>query len=152
MTRIDPGQNPSIRYAPWLWLLLALFVIRVLAQPLSLIIDTPLLPRFESWHSGVLPYPVLVTAQVLIIAWFARTAWRFGKGDVLPSRRRGVVFLAFGSVYFLFMLARLVLGLTIMRDSRWFTSYLPTAFHLVLASWLLIYGQFHFRESSSVHT
>ena len=145
MTGIDQSQNPSIRYARWLWLLLALFVVRVLAQPLSLIIDTPLLPRFESWHSGVLPYPALVAAQVLIIAWFARTAWRFGKGDVVPSYRLGVFFLAFGSLYFLFMLARLLLGLTIKSDSRWFTSYLPTAFHLVLASWLLVYGRFHFK-------
>jgi hypothetical protein len=126
-------------------LLLALFVLRVLAQPLSLIIDSPLLPRFESWHGGVLPYPALVAAQILIIAWFARTSWRFGKGDVVPHYRRGVFFLAFGSLYFLFMLARLLLGLTIMRDSRWFTSYLPTGFHLVLASWLLVYGQFHRR-------
>ena len=128
-----------------LWLLLALFVVRVLAQPLSLIIDTPLLPRFESWHSGVLPYPALVLAQLLIIAWFAHIAWRFGKGEVVPSYRRGVFFLAFGSVYFVFMLVRLLLGLTIMRDSRWFTSYLPTAFHLVLATWLLTYGHFHLR-------
>ena len=126
-------------------MLLALFLLRVLAQPLSLIIDTPLLPRFESWHSGVLPYPVLVAAQILIIAWFARTAWRFGKGEVVPRHRRGVFFLLFGSAYFLFMLARLLLGLTIMRDSRWFTSYLPTTFHLVLASWLLVYGQFHLK-------
>ncbi|HJP61590.1 MAG TPA: hypothetical protein VJ865_16395 [Gemmatimonadaceae bacterium] len=103
------------------------------------------MPRFESWHSGVLPYAGLVAAQVLIIAWFARTAWRFGKGDVVPRSRLGLYFLVFGSVYFLFMLARLALGLTIMRDSRWFTSYLPTAFHLVLASWLLVYGKFHFQ-------
>ena len=46
------------------------------------------------------------------------------------------------------MLIRLLLGLTIMRDSRWFTSYLPTAFHLVLASWLLVYGHFHLRYGS----
>jgi len=103
------------------------------------------LPRFESWHSGVLPYPALVAAQLLIIAWFARTTLRFGNGDVVPSYRRGIFFLAFGGVYFLLMLTRLLLGLTTMRNSRWFTSYLPTAFHLVLASWLLVYGEFHFR-------
>ncbi|HKR08916.1 MAG TPA: hypothetical protein VJS39_07000 [Gemmatimonadaceae bacterium] len=124
---------------------MALFVVRVLAQPLSLIIDTPLSPRFESWQSGLLPYPALVAAQLLIIVWFARTAWRFGKGDVVAHYRRGVFFLALGSLYFLFMLVRLLLGLSIMRDSRFFTSYLPTAFHLVLASWLLVYGHFHLR-------
>lgn len=139
------NPNPSRKYAPWLWLLLGLFVVRVVAQPLALIIDTPLLPRFESWHSGVLPYPALVIAQFLIIAWFARTAARFGNGNVVPGHRRGGFFLLFASVYFLTMLTRLVLGLTIYRESRWFTSYIPTVFHLVLATWLLLYGHYHYR-------
>jgi uncharacterized protein len=128
--------------------LLALFVVRVVAQPLSLIIHSPLLPPFESWHGGVLPYPALLLAQLLIIAWFARTAWRFSHGDAVPHRRRGIFFLAFGTMYFMFMLVRLVLGLTVMRDSRWFTSYLPTTFHLVLATWVLLYGHFHFKYGS----
>ena len=142
------NPNPSKTHAQWLWLLLAIFVVRVIAQPLALILETPLLPRFESWHSGVLPYPALVVAQLLIIAWFARTSSRFGNGEVVPRRRRGVFFLFFGSVYFLTMFARLVLGLTVYRESRWFTSYIPTVFHLVLASWLLLYGHYHYRYGS----
>jgi len=114
----------------------------------SLIVDSPLLPRFESWHGGVLPYPALLVAQLLIIAWFARTAWRFSRGEATANRRRGIFFLAFGTVYFLTMLARLMLGLTIYRESRWFTSYLPTSFHLVLASWLLLYGHFNYKYGS----
>ena len=46
------------------------------------------------------------------------------------------------------MLARLLLGLTIYRESRWFTSYLPTTFHLVLACWLLLYGHFNYKYGS----
>ena len=129
--------------------MLALFVIRVIAQPLSLIVDSPLLPRFESWHGGVLPYPALLLAQLLIIAWFTRTAWRFSKGDVTPHRRRGVWVMTFGMIYFVTMLARLILGLTVMRGSRWFTSYLPTFFHLVLASFLLLYAHYHLRATET---
>lgn len=129
--------------------MLALFIVRVVAQPLSLIIDSPLLPRFDAWHGGVLPYPALLAAQVLIIVWFARTAWRFSRGEAVPRRGLGIFFLVFGTVYFLTMLARLVLGLTIYRESRWFTSYLPTVFHLVLASWLLVYGRYHYKYSSA---
>lgn len=110
-----------------------------------MIVESPLLPRFESWQGSTLPYPALLVAQLLIIAWFARTAWRFSHGDASPSRRRGIFFLTFGAVYFLTMLTRLLLGLTIYRESRWFTSYLPTAFHLVLASWLMVYAHFHYR-------
>ena len=131
--------------------MLGLFIVRVIAQPLSLVVDSPLLPRFESWHGGVLPYPALLLAQLLIIAWFARTAWRFSKGDVAPHRRRGIWVTAFGVVYFLTMLARLILGLTVMRESRWFTSYLPTFFHVVLASFLLLYGHFHLQAAKTTN-
>ena len=134
----------SRKHAPWLWLLLALFTVRVVAQPIALVTSAPFLPPFESWHSGVLPYPALVAAQLLIIAWFARTAWRFGRGDVIPNYRLGVWMLVFGGVYFATMLLRLVLGLTVLSTSRWFSSTLPTLFHLVLASYLLVYGHFHF--------
>jgi hypothetical protein len=133
------------QHARWLWLLLALFIARVVAQPIALLTSAPFLPPFESWHSGVLPYPALVAAQLLIIAWFAWTAWRFSNGNVTPSRRLGISMLAFGGIYFATMLVRLVLGLTILSTNRWFSSILPTMFHLVLASYLLVYGHFHFR-------
>jgi hypothetical protein len=134
-------------YARLLWLLLALFVIRVVAQPLALLTSAPFLPPFEAWHSGLLPYPALVAAQLLIIAWLARTAWRFSMATVTPSYRVGVSTLTIGAIYFGVMLLRLVLGLTILSSSRWFSSILPTVFHLVLASYLLVYGHFHFRHA-----
>lgn len=141
-------MQSSREYARWLWLLLALFIVRVIAQPLALLTSAPFLPPFESWHSGVLPYPALVAAQLLIIAWLARTAWRFSSGDVTPSYRVGISMLTMGAVYFAIMLVRLVLGLTILSSNRWFSSILPTVFHLVLASYLLLYGHFHFRHAS----
>ena len=78
------NSKPSQRYAPWLWLLLGLFALRVVAQPIALQVDTPLLPRFESWHSGLLPYPVLVITQVIIVLWLARTSRAFTHGAVVP--------------------------------------------------------------------
>jgi hypothetical protein len=138
-------RSASARYAPWLWLLLALFAVRVIAQPLSLLTNSPNLPPFDAWQGSGLPYPVLLAAQLLIIAFMARTATRFRRGDVVPRYRLGVWLLVLGSVYFLTMFFRLVLGLTVLRESRWFSAYLPTTFHLVLASWLLLVGRFHFR-------
>ena len=141
-------MRSSREYARWLWLLLALFIVRVIAQPLALLTSAPFLPPFEAWHSGLLPYPALVAAQLLIIAWLARTAWRFSNAAVTPSYRVGVSMLTLGAVYFAVMLLRLVLGLTILSSNRWFSSILPTVFHLVLASYLLVYGHFHFRHAS----
>jgi hypothetical protein len=57
----------SKRYAAG-WLFLALFAVRVVAQPLSLVVHSAVLPPFESWHSGALPYGLLVASQVAILA------------------------------------------------------------------------------------
>ena len=142
------NSKPSQRYAPWLWLLLGLFTIRVLAQPIALHVDTPLLPRFESWHSGLLPYPVLVLTQVVVMLWLARTAWAFTTGAIAPRSRFGVVTMTLGGVYFAAMVMRLLLGATVLTDARWFASPLPTVFHLVLATYLLLFGHFHWRYGS----
>ena len=142
-------MSSSRDYARWLWLFTALFVVRVIAQPLALLTSAPFLPPFESWHSGALPYPILAVTQVLIVAWLARMARRFSTGEVVPRRRLGIWMLALGGTYFATMLVRLLLGATMLSSSRWFSSTLPTMFHLVLASYLLVYGDFHFRHGST---
>lgn len=128
-----------------LWLLTGLFAFRVVAQPAALAVDR-LLPPFNSWDGGVLPYPVLLVTQMAILGWMAHTAWRFSTGKVTPRRRLGRVAILFGWVYFSFMLLRLLLGATVLSNLRWFASPLPAFFHLVLAAYLLIYGY------SYVHT
>jgi hypothetical protein len=130
----------------WLWALFALFAVRVLAQPLALVVESTLIPRFESWHSGLLPYPLLVATQIVILAWMGTTAWRASHGMVEPSRRAGRLLLGCGAVYGGAMLTRLVLGATMLRGERWFASPLPTAFHLVLASYLFVYGLLRYRD------
>jgi hypothetical protein len=142
------NSKPSRRYAPWLWLLLGLFTIRVLAQPIALRVDSPLLPRFESWHSGLLPYPMLVFTQVIILLWLSRTAWVFTTGTIAPRFRVGIVTMGLGGVYFAAMVLRLLLGATLLSQQRWFASPLPTVFHLVLATYLILYGHFHWRYGS----
>jgi hypothetical protein len=144
------NSKPSQRYAPWLWLLLGLFTIRVLAQPLALRVESPLLPRFESWHSGLLPYPILVVTQVLIILWLVRTVWSFSTGGVSARSRFGALIMVLGGVYFGVMMIRLVLGATLLSHERWFASPLPTLFHLVLAAYLCVYGHFHWRYGSDL--
>ena len=97
-TGLAMNSNRSQHYAVSLWLLLGLFVIRVIAQPMALYVDWHLLPRFEAWHSGVLPYPVLVLAQVAIVLWLGQTAWRFSTGTIVPRSRVGRLTMAAGAV------------------------------------------------------
>ena len=133
-------------YGPWLWTLAALFAVRVTAQPLALLVDSPLLPPFESWHSGVMPYPLLIVSQLFILAWLTTTAWRVSQETVKPNRSSGRLLLAIAGVYALTMLTRLILGATMLRDERWFASPVPTVFHLGLAGYLFVYGHLHARH------
>ena len=134
-------------YAGPLWLLTGLFAFRVVAQPAALAFDR-VLPSFDSWDGGVVPYPVLLVAQFGIVAWLARTAWRFSTGKVIRRPRVGRAALAFGAVYFAVMFLRLLLGATALSQVRWFASPLPAFFHLVLAAYLLLYGHCHLHTVS----
>ena len=136
--------NRSRRHAIGLWALFALFAFRVVAQPLSLVVHLDILPPFESWHSAALPYPLLLVAQLAILVVFGFTARRFAVGAVEPRRSLGAVALVFGGLYFAAMVARLLLGLTVLSDQRWFASPIPTMFHLGLAGFILLYGHFHY--------
>jgi hypothetical protein len=142
-----PEAPHSSRYAPWLYLILGLFVLRVIAQPLALVLPAGAVPAFESWHSGALPYGWLLASQLLIIVALARAAMLFATGRARPRRRLGHVLVAFGGLYFASMLVRLVLGATWLSGDRWFASPIPTVFHLVLASALLCCGHFHVTQA-----
>lgn len=133
-------------YGRWLWALTALFAVRVIAQPLALVIDSPLLPRFESWHSGALPYALLVAAQLLTLTWLALTAWRVSHSALKPNRTWGRPLVAIASVYSATMFTRLILGATLLRDERWFASPIPTVFHLVLAGYLFVFARLQVRH------
>jgi hypothetical protein len=54
-----------------LWLCLGIFLTRVLGQIEVLLLAPPWLPPFSAWESGLIPYPVLLPLQILLIAWMA---------------------------------------------------------------------------------
>ncbi len=133
-------------YAPWLWLLNMLFAFRVVAQLLQARFAIPFLPAFEQWQGSSLPYSILLLSQILILLVFAIIAWRYPIGRMAPCALVGVTMLSLGGVYFAVMLVRLVLGLTVLSHSHWFASYPPALFRLVLAGFLLLAGDFHWRK------
>ena len=132
-----------LHHGRWLWILAALFALRVAAQPLALVVEAPVLPRFESWHSALLPYPLLLAAQLLILAWLVTTAARVSRGGVQPNRMFGRLVLGVAAAYGMVMFTRLVLGVTVLSDMRWFARPVPAIFHLVLAGYLFVYGRVH---------
>ncbi len=136
-------KNLARPYARGLWLLTVLFGFRVVAQLVQAWQPVEFLPSFEAWHSGTLPYGWLMGTQFLILAMCLRIVWRLVHGTVVPSSRRGHLLLVFGSIYFGGMCIRLFLGTTVASEHEWFGATLPTVFHLVLGSFVILYGRFH---------
>ncbi len=124
----------------WFHLLAALFVFRVLAQFIQSLFTLPLLPGFDAWHGGVLPYPVLLGSQIVIISILYAIIWRAGSGAIVPRRWKYRVCFALGGIYFSFMAYRLLAGLTFLAGHPWYSKSLPAFFHLILASFVLVLG------------
>ena len=137
----DTGTHRA--HVTLLWLLLACFCLRVVAQLVVAVTPLPFLPPFEAWHSGALPYPALVVWQIAIVALYAWMARGIAVGRTRPRPRLGGFLLVLGGVYLAFMVTRLVLGATLLSDSSWWRAPIPSLFHLVLAGFLIVAGHFH---------
>ena len=129
----------------WLWLALGAFVVRVVAQPAAFLTGWHVLPSFEAWQSGAVPYVWLLVSQLVIVDWMTRTARRVSGGTERPSHARGRVVAAAAGLYGAAMVARLLLGVTLFNGHWWFDAPLPTAFHIVIASYLGVYAHYHLR-------
>jgi hypothetical protein len=129
-----PVPNPG--RTTILWLLLFLFLLRVSGQALVAFFGVTWLPPMERWHSGLMPYPVLLTSQILIIALMAWICVDFTRARgffVQPRRFFALHWLWFGWTYLGVMLARFFIqGPTI-----------PVFFHWVLAAFMIVVGLWH---------
>ena len=135
-------------YAPqsrWLIVLLGAFLMRVAAQPLALLTGWRWLPPFDAWQSGAVPYPLLLASQLLLAAWMAYLIAGVTSGRTRPRRPVGRWVMAAAGLYAAVMIPRLVLGLTVFRGHWWLDAPLPTLFHLVLMTFLAVYGHYHLR-------
>ncbi|HEX7969793.1 MAG TPA: hypothetical protein VF502_16335 [Stellaceae bacterium] len=147
IARHGAARDLGRRYTPALSLLLLLFCIRVAAQLIQRGFDLPFLPRFDAWHSGTLPYGLLVASQFLIIGVCLWLIVRIHQGTLGPGPRRHVVVLALGAIYFAAMAFRLVAGSTFLAGHAWFATRLPAIFHIVLASFVLTVGHYLWRRA-----
>lgn len=130
-------------YGHILLLLLTLFILRVLAQLAQFTFNVGFLPPFAAWQSGAVPYAWLLCAQAIIIIWFARVILGFYSKTITRTPLVGRIYLGVGAVYFIFMIIRLIAGLTIAAGHAWWGATIPSIFHLVLASFLIVVGLFH---------
>jgi len=134
------------RYAAVLTVLAVAFWLRVVGQVLVAFWQVEFLPPMEQWYSGLLPYPLLLPAQILILAiqaWICTDFWR-GRGYFVEPRRSAACLIGWLSyLYIAANGARYVITMTLHPDRRWFDGTIPIWFHFVLAAFLLTYSRFH---------
>ena len=126
-----------------LWILFTLFALRVLGQLLVVAGLAPFLPPMDDWQSGVLPYPLLLASQILILGVLATACVQFSRGKgffVHPHRWLATPLWLIGWIYAVGMVARYA---ALRRD------LIPVVFHVVLASFLLVVAYRHRRRRSA---
>ena len=127
------------------------FLARVAGQASQRWWDVGFLPSQDAWQGSSLPFPALFAAQVVILAIIAVATLRMRAGRSLFGRRWVRPVAWFGVLYFAVMAARLVLGIggdagafgdSTLLAGKWFTAYLPTVFHLVLAGEVMLFAAY----------
>lgn len=131
-------------------LLSAAFLLRVLGQAVQQWFPQDFLPAFEAWQGSGLPYPALLACQIVILSLLGVAICSMvHRARFLGPRASRCVILA-GLAYLAFMLVRLALGLTVLQDSEWFTTWISTLLHLDLAAIVILWGWDQLRRSRAV--
>jgi hypothetical protein len=129
--------------ASCLTILQTLFLGRVLGQIVAELAALPWLPSIEHWQSGLLPYPVLLTAQILILMFMSLVTYDAFRQDgywhVRTDKTRRIL-RRIAYLYMAAMALRYLLTMALIPELRWFGHTIPIAFHIVLASYILTLG------------
>lgn len=135
-------------YAFWLWLFTVLLFLRVIGQIIVALFSPRWLPPMEQWQSGLLPYPLLLMGQIVVLTVMVLISVDFtrGAGFFLQSHPLGDrIVLWFSYAYFGGMIARYIIRMMRRPDQRWFGGTIPIVFHCVVAAFLWTFATYHVR-------
>jgi hypothetical protein len=127
-----------------MWSCVALFSVRVVGQLEALLVSPDWLPDMDAWYSGLLPYYLLVPAQIAILMLMSVVAWnpRIRSGTFAGANPRGAMALRiFAGLYFTVMAVRLGVNVIDNGADFWRHGAIPVAFHWVLALFVLVAGR-----------
>ena len=132
--------------APLLWLFTILLTGRVIGQFIVRIAAPKWLPPMEQWQSGLLPYPVLVAGQLVVLTLMFWISIDFSRGDgfwVQPHPHLGLAALVWSYFYFGAMIVRYAARMTRRPDQRWLGGTIPIIFHSLVAAFQWLFGTYH---------
>jgi len=127
-----------------LWSCVALFAARVIGQLEVLLLAPDWLPDMDAWYSGLLPYELLLPAQIGILMLMSVVAWnrRVRTGAFARAQPRVATALRiFAGLYFTVMAVRLGVNVVDNGAEFWRHGAIPVAFHWVLALFVLVAGR-----------
>jgi uncharacterized protein len=133
-------------YSVFLWIFTVLLIGRVAGQLVVATSAPPWLPPMAQWQSGLVPYPVLVACQVVVLTLMIWISVDFSRGSgfwVEPHPRLGLAALAWSYLYFGAMVVRYVVRMARRPDQRWLGGTIPIIFHAVVASFQWTFGTYH---------
>jgi len=138
-----------VRHGRILALLTLLFSLRVLGQALVEFLSVDWLPATEAWASGLIPYPLLLAIQLVMLIGMVKIVsdvWR-QSGFFLTAPAWSRFLICCSAVYAGSMALR-YLGTMIFRpEMRWLGATIPIFFHFVLAAFLYTWGKFLARQA-----
>ena len=126
-------------------LLTALFALRVIGQCIVEMFSVAWLPSSSAWASGLIPYPILLAVQILMLAVMSKIVgdvWR--ERGFFAQRRPGWprFLIGFSAIYAAAMALRYVLTMIFIPEMRWLGGVIPISFHFVLAAFLYTWARF----------
>ena len=130
--------------APILWLLTALFAVRVVGQVLVALQSPSWLPPMNEWN--LVSYRLLLPSQLVILAVMTWIDASFAASSGPPVDRTqafGWLLVVFSAVYAGAMVIRYAVRMRKRPSARWFGGAIPIVFHLVLATYLFALGSFN---------
>jgi drug/metabolite transporter superfamily protein YnfA len=131
---------------PLLWLLSFAFAARVVGQAMQHWTPQPFLPPFAAFQGSNLPYWLLLSVQLVMLAVMAMVSWRVQTGRLAPSPRAGRALAWLGGVYMAGSLTRIAVGLAVPAAPDWFRTWIPAILHVVLAGFVLTLAVHHRRR------
>jgi hypothetical protein len=137
----DPGP-----YSVFLILFTLLLFGRVIGQLIVYLAAPRWLPPMDEWQSGLLPYPVLLASQAVVLTFMTLICVDFARGHgffVEPHPRGGVFSTWFAYAYFAGMVLRYIVTMTRHPERRWFGGTIPIIFHSIMAAFLWTWGRYH---------
>lgn len=137
-------------YGRVLAVLTLLFSLRVSGQALVEFFSVVWLPSMEAWASGLIPYPILLTIQIVMLIGMVKIAsdvWRQSGFFATAPASWSRFLIGCSAVYAGSMAVRYILTMILRPEMRWLGGTIPIFFHFVLAAFLYTWGKFLARQA-----